>query len=100
AFLTRETMEHMGIAEENTEGLINHLRSIKGVEVAVFFYQLATGHTKVGLRSKNRVDVNRLAGRFGGGGHVRAAGCTLPGDMQQIMEKVVAAAVEAVGAGD
>lgn len=100
AFITREVMEEKGVTEESMEGLINHLRSIKGVEVAVFFYQLASGHTKVGLRSKSRVDVNQLAGRFGGGGHVRAAGCTLSGDMQQIMEKVVAAAVEAVGAGD
>ena len=58
---------------------MSQLRSIKGVECAIFMYQTGSQEYKVSMRSNGRVDVAAVASYFGGGGHVRAAGCTLRG---------------------
>lgn len=79
--------------DEHTDGLINFVRTIKGVEVAIFFREVAPGRYKVGFRSKGAVDVNLLAAKFGGGGHARAAGCVLEGDFEDIKNSVLAVAV-------
>lgn len=61
---------------ESTEGLINYPRNIEGVEIAIMFKVVDDTATRVSLRSR-QVDVSRLALAFGGGGHQRAAGCTV-----------------------
>ncbi len=61
---------------DNTEGLINYPRNIEGVEIAIMFKPVDDSVTRVSFRSRN-VDVSRLALSFGGGGHARAAGCTV-----------------------
>ncbi len=75
--------------DEHTDGLINFVRTIKGVEVAILFRELEPGRYKVGFRSKGGVDVHRLAARLGGGGHARASGCVLCGDPQNIVRTVL-----------
>ncbi len=70
-----------GAGPEDTENLINHVRSIEGVEVAVLLKAFVPGRVRVSLRSRRDVDVQRVAARFGGGGHRNAAGCTLDGDL-------------------
>lgn len=78
--LTQETVNRLGLEPDDSEGLIDHIRSIQGVIVAVFFEELPTGKIRVSSRSKNeRVNVGDVCGHFGGGGHKLAAGARLPG---------------------
>lgn len=94
--VTRKILDRLLARDEHTDGLINYPRLIRGVEVALLFREISEGKFKVGFRSKGLVDVNRLAGIFGGGGHSRASGCILEGNLEEVKRKVVAAAVKAV----
>ncbi|MGI6092354.1 MAG: bifunctional oligoribonuclease/PAP phosphatase NrnA [Veillonellaceae bacterium] len=77
---------------DSTEGLINYPRNIEGVEIAIMFKFTEQSSARVSFRSKS-VDVSELALSFGGGGHVRASGCTVSGGtIDEIKEKVVKAA--------
>lgn len=89
----RDLLGRFSAGDEHTDGLVNFVRTIRGVEVAILFRELEPGKYKVGFRSKGKVDVHRLASGFGGGGHVRASGCVLRGDLGQIVESVVHEAV-------
>jgi phosphoesterase RecJ-like protein len=80
---------------DDTSGLINYPRMIAGVEVALLFKETEEGTVRVGLRSRH-VDVSRLALRFGGGGHARAAGCTLAGPLERAEEIMLKAAERAL----
>ncbi|MDR3563572.1 MAG: bifunctional oligoribonuclease/PAP phosphatase NrnA [Negativicutes bacterium] len=77
----------------NTEGMINYPRNIEGVEIAIMFKPGDDDTTRVSLRSR-AVDVSRLAVSFGGGGHARAAGCSVNAPMSQAKEKVFQAATD------
>ncbi|ACX52753.1 phosphoesterase RecJ domain protein [Ammonifex degensii KC4] len=95
-WLDRETMAANGILGEHTNGLVNYARQIQGVELALFFWEVKKDLVKVSFRSKRYLDVNRLAGLFGGGGHIRAAGALIPGRLEDVVAKVVAAGLEAL----
>lgn len=73
----REMFERFGADHNDLEGIVEQLRLTKGVEVAVLISETAEGTSKFSFRSKRFVDVNKVAAIFGGGGHVRAAGCTV-----------------------
>lgn len=75
--VSQAMLREAGAIEEECEGIVERLRSIKGVDTAIFMRELGEGSWKVSLRSKGEIDVNALANRFGGGGHVRAAGCSI-----------------------
>lgn len=90
--ITRTMLDEAGATEEHAEGLTERLRALQGVEVAFFIRETPQGTLKASLRSKQFVDVSRLAGKFGGGGHRRAAGCTLEGPM----DMAVALLLEAI----
>jgi len=92
----REMLDRFSAKDEHTDGLINFLRTIKGVEVALLFREIDRGKYKVGFRSKGEVDVNQLASKFGGGGHIRASGCILTGNLQKITQSVVGEAIKEV----
>ena len=81
---------------EHAENLINVLRDIKGVEVAVVLKEREDGAIKVSFRSKNYADVSAIAEAFDGGGHVRASGCTLYHGMKDAKTRVMAAVEEAL----
>ncbi|MFV0528041.1 MAG: DHH family phosphoesterase [Lachnospiraceae bacterium] len=66
------------------EGIVSQLRLTKGVNVAIFIYEYAAGEYKVSLRSDESVNVSAVAAQFGGGGHVRAAGCDLQGTLEEV----------------
>ncbi len=86
--LTREVIERFGILPEDTEGLIDVIRSIRGVIVAVFFQEAKGGGVRVSCRSKSsKADVGRMCGKFGGGGHRLAAGAHIPGPTAEAKEK-------------
>lgn len=75
--LTLQDFEASGAEDALSEGLVNHARTIQGVEVAVLLREVEQTKVKAGLRSNQWLNVNEIAGLFGGGGHKRAAGCTL-----------------------
>lgn len=75
---------------ELTDGFINYPRSIKGVEVAIFFRQLEERRFKVGFRSKGKVNVATFSAAMGGGGHHNAAGCVVEGTLDEVKASVYA----------
>jgi len=83
--------EQTGTRSEDCENFVNFARSIKGVQVAVFFREDVKGTNlfHVSFRSKGKVDVNKIASSFGGGGHSNASGCTITGDLEGVKEKVL-----------
>lgn len=77
--LDRKTMDFYDVGSKDLDGIVNHLRNIKGIHCAIFMYQTDVLEYKVSLRSDEQVDVSKVAAFFGGGGHKRAAGCTMQG---------------------
>jgi phosphoesterase RecJ-like protein len=86
--ISRENMERFGADHGMTEGFVDFPLSIDTVEVAASIMEVKKGQYKVSLRSKNYVDVNALANVYGGGGHVRAAGCMLMGDFEDVYDRL------------
>jgi phosphoesterase RecJ-like protein len=79
----------LGATGEDFDGLIEHVRSVEGTEVALLFRETRAGETKVSFRSNGAADVNQVAREFGGGGHVKAAGATIPEPAEQLVDRVV-----------
>ncbi len=94
--ITRQMVDTAGGCDEDVEGLVNYPRNVEGVEVGISFRESSPGRIKVSFRSKYVVDVGAIALEFGGGGHARAAGCTLEGELSAVQEKVLARVGEAV----
>jgi bifunctional oligoribonuclease and PAP phosphatase NrnA len=91
-----DTADRLGATGEDFDGLIEHVRSVEGTEIAMLIRGMPGGTTKVSFRSNGAADVNRLARRFGGGGHVKAAGASISEPPDAIVESIVAAAREAL----
>jgi bifunctional oligoribonuclease and PAP phosphatase NrnA len=87
--VTQEQMLRCHAKEEDCEGLVNYALSMQGVEVALFFRELADGRFRVSLRSKGKVDVATVAERFGGGGHQCASGCALDGPLPVASARII-----------
>ena len=83
-------MEFFQAKPSDLEGIVSQMRQTKGVEVAMFLHETAPQTFKVSLRSKERVDVSRIAKYFGGGGHVRAAGVTMKGSVHDVINNLTA----------
>ncbi len=79
SMVSRRMMDFYQVTPQDLDGIVNQLLAVKGVECAIFMYEIRTLEYKISMRSKGRVDVAGVAMRFGGGGHVRAAGCTMNG---------------------
>lgn len=77
--INRKMMDFYQVNSKDLDGIINQLIAVKDVECAIFMYETGTLEYKVSMRSKGKVDVAAVAVKFGGGGHVRAAGCTMNG---------------------
>ncbi len=84
-----------GAHDGDVEVLLPYPRTLVGVEVGLLFRERMDGSVKVSLRSREIVDVSEIALSFGGGGHVRAAGCEISGSLQDVIETVMVK-VEAV----
>jgi bifunctional oligoribonuclease and PAP phosphatase NrnA len=88
--LTLKTAAELGVLPEDNEGLIDHLRAVHGVIVAVFFEELMEGKIRVSMRSKtDAVDVCAICQKFGGGGHTLAAGARVRGTLTEVEERVL-----------
>ncbi|MCX6358587.1 MAG: bifunctional oligoribonuclease/PAP phosphatase NrnA [Armatimonadetes bacterium] len=92
--LTAADFAETGADDADSEGVVNHARSMRGVRVGMLFREAGERGVRVSLRSRDGVDVAAVARRFGGGGHVMAAGCTVHMGLAAA-EAAVLAAVEA-----
>jgi phosphoesterase RecJ-like protein len=88
--LSLKTAAALQVLPEDNEGLIDHLRAIRGVIVAVFFEELSDGKVRVSMRSKtDAIDVCAICQKFGGGGHTLAAGARVRGTLAEVEQKVL-----------
>lgn len=86
--ITMEEMRQYHVLPKHLDGIVNQLRVTKGVEAAVFLYENEDGSYKVSTRSNGLVNVAELAVKFGGGGHERAAGFSMEGTPEDLINKV------------
>ena len=91
-----DQFDALGAIQDDLEGMVDYPRSVEGVEVGLLFRKIPRRGIKVSFRSNGAVNVNTLARRFGGGGHVRAAGALIEGPMDQVRQNVTHATREAV----
>lgn len=101
--LTDEMLAKAGVGprEQDSDSFIRYPASIPGVKIAIFFREeRSTGNVRLSLRSTKNVDVNRLASRFGGGGHFNAAGARIPGDFCEVKMQVVREAKQYLLSGE
>ena len=99
--LSQKDLEFYGADSNDLDGIIDQLRVTAGVECAIFIYEKNPQEFKVSLRSNKIVDVSRIAAYFGGGGHIRAAGCTMMGSSHDVLNnlsKLIAQQLEAADA--
>ena len=89
--VTREDYPATGAIPQDTEDLVNFTRSVAGVEVGMFFMEQPAGGVKVSFRSRNDVDVAKIAEQFGGGGHRLASGATVNASLEEAQRRVLAA---------
>jgi len=90
ADITQKMLKETGvIIEIEPERIIDQLRSIKGVEIILLFRDLGENKVKVNLRSKASFNVHEIAKIFNGGGHPKAAGCVIEGNLQDVEKQVV-----------
>ena len=92
--ITLSELNGIGATAEDCETVINYARDINTVELAVFIRQFKENLYKVSFRSKNDIDVMEIAQRFDGGGHKKASGCTMRGDLEDILDTVLNIAKE------
>ena len=81
-------MQKFQVVPKDLEGIVSQLRVTKGVEVAIFMYQLSDEEYKISLRASGDVDVSMVAQVFQGGGHKKAAGLSMKGNPEEIIEQL------------
>lgn len=86
--VTKQMMDFYGAKSSDLDGIIDELRTTQGVEVAVLLTEKEPLEFKVSMRSNQIVDVSKIAVFFGGGGHVRAAGCTIKGSSYDVINNL------------
>jgi len=90
--LTQAVATQVGAIPDDTEGLIESIRRVEGVVVAVFFEEINADMVRISMRSKDvRMDVCKICGEFGGGGHILAAGARIAGTLSVVQERVLSA---------
>lgn len=87
--LTNEDYARFGATSMDSDGVVDQLRLTSGTEVAVFMYQTGDDEYKFSLRSNDYVDVSAIATAHGGGGHVRAAGFNMSGDIDELVCQII-----------
>ncbi len=84
-----DIMKLYGVAHTDLDGIIDQLRTAKGAEVALFIYETEDGDNKISLRSNGIVNVSEIARSYGGGGHVKAAGCNIKGTVKDVVASII-----------
>ncbi len=88
SMIDRKTMEFYGATSKDLEGIANQLRYTRGVDCAIFMYEIGTQEYKISLRSGDKINVATVAKAFGGGGHERAAGLTMAGSFHDVVNNL------------
>lgn len=86
--VSEEDFKELNAASSDSDGIIDQLRITKGVEAAIFLYPIEDGY-KVSMRSNEKVNVSEIAKSYGGGGHIRAAGCSMKGTLKEIKDTLI-----------
>jgi phosphoesterase RecJ-like protein len=86
--VSKQSMDFYGATSNDLDGIVNQLLLTEGADCAIFMYELAPLEYKVSLRSKGAVNVSEIAQMFGGGGHVRAAGCIVNGTWHDVINNL------------
>lgn len=86
--IRKKDIDFYGVTSKDMDGIVDQLRVTEGVECAIFMYETAFQEFRVSMRSNHIVDVSKIASYFGGGGHVRAAGCTMSGRIHDVINNL------------
>lgn len=86
--LSRKMLDFYGASSADLDGIIDQLRVTKETEVAIFIYETDFREFKVSMRSNGEVNVSKIAVYFGGGGHIKAAGCTMTGTVHDVINNL------------
>jgi len=97
AHVTAQDFADLGATDAETEGIVNHVRSINGVQVGILFREVPGMRVRISLRARDGADVNRIANAFGGGGHKLAAGCSVSPPLADVEAAVVAETLRQLG---
>jgi bifunctional oligoribonuclease and PAP phosphatase NrnA len=92
--VTQSMLKDADASYEHTEGFVDIPRSTKGISISILYTQLANDYFKLSLRSKGKADVEKIAKKFGGGGHVNAAACQIKGNIETIRQEILKAVKE------
>lgn len=94
--VTRDAMREAGADDEDADGIVNYGLSVGEVKAVALFKELEPGTWRISLRSKNKINVARVAEQFGGGGHKNASGCAATGEYEEVSAKVISSLRDAV----
>lgn len=92
--VTQSALQETGATVEHTDGFVDIPRSVQGIAISVLYTQINNNYFKISLRSKADVNVEKVARKFGGGGHVNAAACRIDGDIEDVKLKLLHAIEE------
>lgn len=88
ARVTQDMLRTTGTTKEYTEGFVEFIKEIRGIDVAILVREINAQQCKISMRSKGNTDVAKICNLFGGGGHRKAAGCTIDGTVFEVREKL------------
>jgi phosphoesterase RecJ-like protein len=89
--VTQKALAGAGALPEHSEGFVDLPRSIKGVQISILYAEMPDGSFKISLRSKGKINIEKVARFLGGGGHTNAAGCRVSGELEDIRRQVIEA---------
>ena len=101
--LTRISLADLNNAKaehSDTDGIVEFIRDIDGVDLAIFLKDSKRSGSKISMRSKGDIDASKIAMKFGGGGHKRAAGASFNGNLDQCQEAILKAVNDEINAGN
>jgi len=90
AHVRAQDYEEFGATDEETEGIVNHVRAVRNAQVGILFREIPGRKVRISLRARDNYDVNRVAQAFGGGGHMLAAGCSADPPLEEAERRVLA----------
>jgi len=100
SWLSYEDYLSLGCNEDDSSGFVSELRSMKDIEVAILFTEFPKGEIHVSFRSKQWLNVSKIASALGGGGHARAAGCSYKNvELEKVIDEVLSLTREAMVGG-
>lgn len=94
--LTIDMLQRNNMSFNDVDGITTYTRDIEGVEVGILLKEKKENEVKISLRSKNYVNVSKIAQSFNGGGHVRAAGCTIYDSVENAKVKILEAVLKEI----